>query len=51
MSPHQGAEWPDGQSNVVEFLVPYLGLAVVMLVLKLRDTRNRTKDPSRRAAF
>ena len=41
MSPHQGAEWPDGQSNVVEFLVPYLGLAVVMLVLKLRDARNR----------
>jgi len=32
---------PAGQGNVVEFLVPYLGLAVVMLVLKLRDARNR----------
>jgi len=41
MSPHQRAEWADGQSSAVEFLVPYLGLAVVMLVLKLRDARNR----------
>jgi hypothetical protein len=40
MSPHQGAERPDGQSNAVEFLVPYLGLAVVMVVLSLRDARN-----------
>jgi hypothetical protein len=31
---------PDGQSNAVEFLVPYLGLAVVMVVLRLRDARN-----------
>ena len=49
-SPHQGAERPDGQSNAVEFLVPYLGLAVVMIVMKLRDARNcRLQGPLARA--
>ncbi len=32
---------PTGRDNVVEFLVPYLGLAVVIAVLKLRDARQR----------
>ncbi len=30
-----------GEGDIVEFLLPYVGLAVVMLVLKLRDRRNR----------
>lgn len=29
------------EGNIFEFLLPYIGLAVVMVVLKLRDTRNR----------
>ena len=31
-----------GRGNIVEFLVPYLGLAVVMAILKRRDTRNHS---------
>ncbi|MCK4292071.1 MAG: hypothetical protein KAY65_02655 [Planctomycetes bacterium] len=31
-----------GRGNIVEFLVPYLGLAVVMAMLKRRDARNRS---------
>ncbi|MCK4294795.1 MAG: hypothetical protein KAY65_16465, partial [Planctomycetes bacterium] len=31
-----------GRGNIVEFLVPYLGLAVVMAILKRRDARNRS---------
>jgi hypothetical protein len=33
---------PAGQGSIVEFLIPYLGLAVVMAILKLRDARNRS---------
>jgi hypothetical protein len=29
------------EGDIVEFLLPYVGLAVVMLVLKLRDRRNQ----------
>jgi len=29
------------EGSIVEFLLPYIGLAVVMVVLKLRDIRNR----------
>jgi len=31
----------EGDIDIVGFLLPYVGLAVVMLVLKLRDRRNR----------
>ena len=30
-----------GEGNIVGFLMPYVGLAVVMVMLRLRDTRNR----------
>jgi hypothetical protein len=30
-----------GEGNIVEFLLPYIGLAVVMAIIKLRDNRNR----------
>jgi hypothetical protein len=33
---------PAGQSSILELLVPCIGLAVVMAILKLRDTRNRS---------
>jgi hypothetical protein len=32
---------PGGHGSIGEFLIPYLGLAVVMAILKLRDARNR----------
>jgi len=41
---------PAGQSSILEMLVPCLGLAVVMAILKLRDARNRNArncDPPR----
>jgi hypothetical protein len=30
-----------GEANFVEFLLPYIGLAIVMVILKLRDRQNR----------
>ena len=30
-----------GEANFVEFLLPYIGLTIVMVVLKLRDRRNQ----------
>jgi hypothetical protein len=30
-----------GEGNIVEFVIPYIGLAVVMVVIKCRDVRNR----------
>jgi len=41
---------PAGQGSILEMLVPCLGLAVVMAILKLRDARNRNArncDPPR----
>jgi PKD repeat protein len=32
---------PAGQGNIVEFLIPYIGLAAAVTVLKLRDARRR----------
>ncbi|UCG58892.1 MAG: hypothetical protein JSU70_05135, partial [Phycisphaerales bacterium] len=32
---------PSGDSNLVDFLVPYMGLAVIMVVLRLRDRKAR----------
>jgi len=32
---------PDNQGSVIEFLIPYIGLALVMTVLKLRDVRSQ----------
>jgi hypothetical protein len=30
-----------GEGNIVEYILPYIGLAVVMTILKMRDARNR----------
>jgi len=30
-----------GEGNIFEFVIPYIGLAVVMVILKCRDVRNR----------
>jgi len=32
---------PYSQGNIMEFLLPYLGLTVVMIILRLRDARNQ----------
>jgi hypothetical protein len=32
---------PDSQASIVEFLLPYIGLTVTMVVLKLRDRREK----------
>ncbi len=32
---------PNGQGSIVEFLLPYIGLAVVMTILKLQDKRKK----------
>jgi len=38
-----------GEGNIVEFLLPYIGLALVMAVLKLRDARSwKVRKPSTR---
>jgi len=31
----------NGEGNIVEFVFPYIGLALVMAILKIRDARNR----------
>jgi len=35
---------PAAQGTAVEFLVPYIGLAVVMRIMRLRDARNRRRQ-------
>ena len=32
---------PDSQASVVEMLLPYIGLTIAMVILKLRDRRKR----------
>ncbi len=32
---------PNGQGNIVEFLLPYIGLVVVMIILKLQDKHKK----------
>jgi hypothetical protein len=32
---------PDSQASAVEFLLPYIGLTVTMVVLKLKDKRKK----------
>ncbi len=30
-----------GEGNIVEYILPYIGLAVIMTILKMRDIRDR----------
>ena len=31
----------NGQGNVVDFMLPYIGLTIVMIILRLRDAHKR----------